>query len=371
MADIQHDFHDFFERALCGYLTIDISGEIVQANTRISEWMGCDATDLKKKRFSDLLSIGGKIYYETHLWPLLRMQGFFDEVALELACASKERLPVLVNAYERRDEQGQPLFVRLTVFKATDRRQYEQNLRNQKTIAENSLSDEKTISALREQFIAVLGHDLRNPLSSITAGASLLAATLQDEQQRKIVFTMQNSARRMAGMIADIMDFARGRLGGGMQVNLQPTEIEPVLLHVVNELRTSYPNRIIETEFNLTEPVTCDAPRLSQLLSNLLANALTHGSAGGLVYTRAFHKDGFFELSVSNSGKPIAAASLERLFHPFTREDARPSQNGLGLGLYIASQIAVAHQGELTVVSGEQETRFTFRMPIAGHKQAC
>jgi sigma-B regulation protein RsbU (phosphoserine phosphatase) len=363
MADIQHDFNDFLEHALCGFLTINTKGEILEANSRICRWIGCNAHDLKGKRFSDLLSIGGKIYYETHLWPLLRMQGYFDEVALELSCQNKERLPVLLNAYERRDENGAPLFVRLTIFKATDRRQYEQNLRNQKQMAEESLSSEKTVSALREQFIAVLGHDLRNPLSSVVTGASLLSVIVQDEQQKKIVATMQNSARRMAGMIEDIMDFARGRLGGGMQVNRQPTQTEPVLLHVVNELRTSYPDRIIETDFNITEPVNCDAPRMAQLLSNLLANALAHGSHDATVDVRAFHKEGLFELSVSNSGKPIPAASLERLFHPFTREGNRPSQNGLGLGLYIASQIALAHQGELSVASDEQETRFTFRMP--------
>ena len=363
MADIQHNFEDFFNNALCGYLTVDTNGKILEANNRMALWIGCTAAELAGKRFSDLLSTGGKIYYETHLWPLLRMQGFFDEVALELACINKERLPVLANAYERSDQDGRPLFVRLTVFKATDRRLYEQNLRIEKTKAETKLTDEQTISALREQFIAVLGHDLRNPLSSIIAGASILSATTQAEPEKKIVSIMQNSARRMAGMIEDIMDFARGRLGGGMPVNRHPTETAPVLLHVVNELRASFPDRIIHTEFNITEPVNCDVPRISQLLSNLLANALTHGSADAPVFVRAFHRDGFFELSVSNSGKPIPLAALEKIFHPFTREGSQPSQNGLGIGLYIASQIALAHQGELTVLSDEQETRFTFRMP--------
>jgi phosphoserine phosphatase RsbU/P len=362
MPTIQHDFEDFFEHALCGYLTVDTNGQILECNARMASWIGCAAIDLQGKRFSDLLSIGGKIYYETHLWPLLRMQGFFDEVALELNCRNRERLPVLANAYERRDENGLPLFVRFTVFKATDRRLYEENLRQERTTALNSLTDERTIAALREQFIAVLGHDLRNPLSAVITGASILSATLQNEDEQKIVYNMQNSARRMAGMIEDIMDFARGRLGGGMIVNRRPTETEPVLLHVVNELRFGFPDRIIQTDFSITEPVDCDMPRISQLLSNLLANALTHGSSDTPVIVRAFHKDGVFELSVSNSGNPIPAAVLEKIFHPFTREGSRPSQNGLGLGLYIASQIALAHQGQLTVLSDEHITRFTFLM---------
>ena len=363
MTNIQDDFSDFLDHALCGYVTIDTTGHILQTNARIAEWLGEDAGKLKGKRFSDLFSIGGKIYYETHLWPLLRMQGYFDEVALELNSPNKTRMPVLVNAYERRDETGEPLFVRASIFKATDRMQYEQNLLSEKKIAESSLTDEKALSALREQFIAVLGHDLRNPLSSVISGASFLASVLQEEQEKKVIAMIQKSGRRMADMIEDILDFARGRLGSGMQVNRQLTETGPALMHVVNELRSTYPARIIETEFNITEPVNCDVPRISQLLSNLLANALTHGSQDAPVYVRAFHDKGSFELSVSNSGVPIPAVALKRLFYPFTREYAQPSQSGLGLGLYIVSQIALAHQGVLTVSSDEQETRFTFRMP--------
>jgi sigma-B regulation protein RsbU (phosphoserine phosphatase) len=363
MADLQNDFEDFFEQSICGYLLVDTNGVITRANSRIALWMDIPARELAGRRFSDLLSIGGRIYYETHLWPLLRMQGFFDEVALELAAKNKERMQVLANAYERRDENDIPQFVRVTIFKATDRRLYEQTLRSQKTIAESKLFDEQTVSALREQFIAVLGHDLRNPLSSIIAGTSLLSRFTQQENERKIVATMSNSARRMSEMIEQIMDFARGRLGSGMTINPVSTAMEPILLHVVDEIRAAFPGRIIETSFSLLKPVNCDPPRIAQLLSNLLANALTHGSQDAPVYVRGLQEDDSFELSVSNSGKPIPAALLDKIFQPFTREQSRPSQNGLGLGLYIASQVAIAHGGELTVLSNEEETRFTFRMP--------
>jgi len=149
-----------------------------------------------------------------------------------------------------------------------------------------------------------------------------------------------------------------------MRLNRQPILLEPVLYHIVAELRTAWPERVIETDFRLEDPIDCDAPRLSQILSNLLANALTHGSPDGPVHVNAFLEENVFELSVSNSGKPISSAALERLFQPFTREDIRSSQNGLGLGLYIASEIARAHKGELTVTSTEEVTRFKFRMPM-------
>jgi sigma-B regulation protein RsbU (phosphoserine phosphatase) len=361
---LHEDFEDFFENSLSGLLITTAKGEVLRGNSRIASWLGRSTEDLKGVRFSELLTIGGQIYFETHLSPLLRIQGFFDEVALELACQGGERLPVLVNAYERRDHNGNPQFIRLTVYKATDRRLYEENLRYARTAAEDRLADEQATSVLREQFIAVLGHDLRNPLGVITTGtAMLLARSTPNTRDARLFSLMKDSSERMAELIDNIMDFARGRLGGGMILNRQLVYLEPVLCHVVAELRTARPERIIETEFRLVEPIDCDAPRLSQMLSNLLANALTHGAPDGAVHVNAFLEGNVFELSVSNSGKPISPEALERLFLPFTRENVRSSQNGLGLGLYIASEIARAHNGELTVVSTEEVTRFTFRMP--------
>jgi sigma-B regulation protein RsbU (phosphoserine phosphatase) len=124
-----------------------------------------------------------------------------------------------------------------------------------------------------------------------------------------------------------------------------------------------YPERVIKTAFNNPGPLNCDPDRIAQLFSNLLANAVTHGSSDTPVVVRSFKDEDFFELSVTNNGTPIPPNILEKIFEPFTRETARPSQNGLGLGLYIASEITRAHQGELHCTSTEDETRFTFRMP--------
>lgn len=358
-----HDnFEDFFENSLCGFVTTDARFRIIRGNSRLAGWLGNAIEDLKGIHFSDLLTVGGKIYCETHLFPLLRMQGFFDEVALELACRNGERLPVLVNAYARHDQNDKPQFIRITVYKAADRRLYEQNLLYATTVAEDKLKEEQATSVLREQFIAVLGHDLRNPLGAIMGAAMLLERSSLSTRDANLVDMIKGSSTRMAELIENVMDFARGRLGGGMLLNRQPTLLEPVLSHVADELRTAWPKREIETDFHLVEPVDCDAPRISQILSNLLANALTHGSPEGAIRIRAFLENGMFELSVSNSGRIIPSDVLEKLFQPFTREEARSSQNGLGLGLYIASQIANAHKGTLTVVSTVEETRFTFRM---------
>jgi signal transduction histidine kinase len=230
--------------------------------------------------------------------------------------------------------------------------------------SEATLVNERHTSELREQFIAVLGHDLRNPLASIAAGARLLSRPQPPEKANSIVEMVLNSVDRMTGLIDNVLDFASGRLGGGLSVNRTPDhELEPALIQVVEELRASWPNRVIETEFDLAGPVNCDRGRLAQLLSNLLSNALRYGAEGAPVRVAARLSGPEFVLSVVNSGDPIPPAARERLFLPFTRGAAQTNQRGLGLGLYIASEIARAHEGKIEVASSAQETRFTFRMP--------
>jgi sigma-B regulation protein RsbU (phosphoserine phosphatase) len=177
---------------------------------------------------------------------------------------------------------------------------------------------------------------------------------------------LQGSVSRMSGLIDNVLDFARGRLGTGIPLNLRSDiALTPVLEQVVSELRTGTPERAIETDFHLNLPVCCDPSRIGQLLSNLLGNALTHGARAKPVRVYADTDGGELTIWVANGGDPILPAALERLFQPFFRGQVKPSQQGLGLGLYIASEIARAHGGTLTATSDRQETRFTFRMPVA------
>jgi len=228
------------------------------------------------------------------------------------------------------------------------------------------LADAQRTAELREQFIAVLGHDLRNPLASIDAGMQLLLKTPLDQRARTVIAMVSASVERMGGLINDVLDFARGRLGGGLALDLQPTQLAPVLGHVVAELYARWPARTVETAFALSQPVVCDQARIAQLLSNLLGNALTHGAADAPVRVEASEHEGAFVLSVVNHGRPIPEAALDLLFQPFARGAVSPGNEGLGLGLYIASEVARAHGGTLTAASDAAETRFTLRMPMGG-----
>lgn len=231
--------------------------------------------------------------------------------------------------------------------------------------SEASLLSERQGSELREQFIAVLGHDLRNPLASINAGASMLLKTPLNDKAKAIVGLLNASVGRMSGLIDNVLDLARGRLGGGIPIDRDADgRLEPVLAQVVAELQSSSPDRVIQSDFALDRPVSCDRPRIAQLLSNLLGNALTYGAKDQPIRVRAATTGGLFTLTVANAGEVIPPDALERLFQPFSRGDGRANRQGLGLGLYIASEVARAHGGELAVASSAVETKFTFTMPL-------
>lgn len=221
---------------------------------------------------------------------------------------------------------------------------------------------------LRDQFIAVLGHDLRNPLAAIEGGMRMLERTPLDDKARSITRLISQSTGRMFRLIDDVLDFARGRLGGGVGLKLGDQPLTPMLEQVVAELRAAYPGRRIETEFGDLGGLTCDAHRIGRLLSNLAGNALIHGASDQPVRVRAVIVGNAFELSVANQGPPIPPALAKELFKPFFR--VGDGEKGLGLGLYIAAEIARAHGGALTVASTEEETRFTFRMPVSAAYRA-
>lgn len=358
------DFEDLFECAPCGYLTLAADGRIARANRTLAEWIGVDRETLPGAHLRDLLTLPGRVLYETNIAPALRLQAL-EEIALDLVVANNAPLPVLISARPRLTPEGQLIDTRVILVRARDRRGYERDLQSREAAAVRRLTDEQATSELREQFIAVLGHDLRNPLASIVGATRLLRREVTSEKALRVIQLMETSVDRMAGLIDDVMDFARGRLGSGIAVHRRAADLEQVLRQVVEELEIAQPSRIFICDIDLHEPISFDESRIAQLVSNLLGNALTHGDARGPIRLAASTERQKLIVSVSNTGQPIPPAAMERLFQPFFRGEVRDSRQGLGLGLHIASEIASAHGGALSVHSDETETRFTLVMPCA------
>ncbi len=228
---------------------------------------------------------------------------------------------------------------------------------------DGDLEDERAMSRLREEFLAVLGHDLRNPVQAIQAGARLLEREPQRNNAATIIRQIGDSARRMETMIRDLLDLAKSRLDGGLPVERDPeADLLSEFAQVVAEIEAVTP-RAIHVDLAI-DRIDCDRARMGQLLSNLLSNAVTHGSPDLPVRVEARVLDGIFQLTVSNASAPIPAAVLRGLFQPFSRgKDSKGS--GIGLGLYIASEIARAHGGHLTAEMQAGNVVFTMTMPAA------
>lgn len=230
--------------------------------------------------------------------------------------------------------------------------------------ATSQLRKEQETAELREQFIAVLGHDLRNPIASVNSGVDKLLRDGWTDRSPKILTLMKTSITRMAVLVDNVMDFARARMGGGISLKLDPDRsLESTLAEMIEEFRMSQPDRDLEAIIDINRDVVVDHARFAQMLSNLLGNALTHGSKDHPVVVKAVTDETEFVLKVENGGEPIPPSVMERLFLPFQR-GLTPHGEGLGLGLFIACEIAHAHGGALSVQSDESCTCFSYRMPL-------
>ncbi|NJY62884.1 GAF domain-containing sensor histidine kinase [Salinimicrobium sp. CDJ15-81-2] len=232
------------------------------------------------------------------------------------------------------------------------------------------LKEEQEMADLRDQFIAILGHDLKNPIATMRMSSDILLKMSKDELTQRHAALIKSTSYRMQGLIENILDFARGKLGDGLLLDKESSNgsLENIIGQVVNEIKNNAPEREINLEIDLKDEVYCDRNRIAQLLSNLLSNANHHGDPKAPVEVKAFTNGETFELSVSNKGEKISETAMKHLFEPFYRESSDSNKKGLGLGLFIASEIAKAHDGELLVCSSNKETIFTLQIPITEEK---
>jgi signal transduction histidine kinase len=232
-------------------------------------------------------------------------------------------------------------------------------------LAESTTRFTEDLDRTRETFLAILGHDLRSPLSAIVTSAQfMLDETELPAAAQKLTATIMNSGRRMNEMVSDLLDFTRGRLGVGMPVSREPMDLGVALKTAVDEIKAAQPDRLVLLQTNGNLSGEWDRARLQQVMSNLLGNALDHG-AGGSVTVTATGDANEVVLTVHNDGPPIAPDKIGGIFDPLTRGPSESEDTEhLGLGLYIVEQIVTGHGGNILVDStADRGTTFTLRLP--------
>ena len=300
--------------------------------------------------------------YATHHTPLL--YGLESYISIPIITANGEFFGTLCAIDSVPADLDDPTIVQtLTLFAQL----IAMNLDTQGQLSASraDLAEANNTSRLREQFIAVLGHDLRTPLSAIRMSADLMDSKPTDARSSRLIAAIRNSSVRMGHLIENVLDFARGRLGDGIPVQRTVVDdLEHTLHLTLDEICASYPDATLVRHLSLPAGVYCDPLRLSQLLSNLVGNAVTHGSVTAPITVNACAEGPEIVLSVTNQGTPISPELMPLLFKPFTRSEGGARGEGLGLGLYIASEIALGHNGSLSVASTAQEgTCFVARFP--------
>lgn len=230
--------------------------------------------------------------------------------------------------------------------------------------AEAAMRDE---ARFRERFLAILAHDLRQPLNVFAVGSEVLAAAETPQEVRdRVKAHFGRATARMQRMIRDLLDFSRSRpQGGGMPIAPRSADLAEIVRAVVDEVRLARPEREVTLEGAESCKGTWDADRLAQVVSNLVENALVHSAPDSPVRVELTATDDRVDVTVENHGEPIPPDMLASLFHPFRRGGSRVrGAEGLGLGLYIVDQIARAHGGEVVVRSDDALTRFSVTLPL-------
>jgi phosphoserine phosphatase RsbU/P len=346
-------------------------GTFLRVNRTFAGWIDYEPDALVgRRKFQDLLSVGGRIFHQTHWAPLLAMQGSISEVKLELRKRDGSALPMVINAIVRQ-QQGQ-LHHELAAYVARDRDKYERELlssrkRLEELVAETTrLHEEAKDRALfAEQMIGIVSHDLRNPISTVQTGAALLSRGSLGQGPQRLVERITRASQRANRLIGDLLDFTQARVGSGLSVALENVDLHVLIADAVDELALAHPDRSLLHVRQGSGDCRADAGRLEQLVGNLVSNALSYGDREKPITVSSSIESDHFAVAVHNHGAPIPSTTLPSLFQPMTRGvRASSSKRSVGLGLFIVAEISRAHGGTTQVQSNETAgTTFRCQFP--------
>jgi PAS domain S-box-containing protein len=359
---------DLYQHAPCGYLSLLPDGVIGKVNATFLDWIGFTADALVGRlRFLDLLTVGGRIYYETHFQPLLRMQGAVREIAFELVRHGGGRLPVLVNATQR-DYEDAGVITRITVFDATQRRLYERELLAARTRAEEA-------SRAKADLIAMISHDVRAPLSAMMTAIALLEKSSPTPQQMKYLRVLESSTTHALALVNNVLDLSRLE-SGRAPLREREFDVRELVEEVAEAARAAAakkPDLAITSRVDTGVPdrLIGDRPKLAQVLANLMMNGVKFTASGFVTLAigmrEAAARTVTIEVVVSDSGIGIPADRLPHIYDEYTQasDDIAEKYGGTGLGLAISRKLLQLYGAELNVASTVgQGSTFSFVLTL-------
>jgi PAS domain S-box-containing protein len=374
-----------FERAACGLLLTDADGLILRANAAVRAWLGYEEDELAGKlRMPELLPMGARLFHYTHCLPLLRDQGAVAEIQIDLRDRHDERLPVLLNIV-RGHLDGQ-VVDQWALFQSADRHAYERGLLAARKTAESALEAHQHAEARlqflnaqlaaadrrKDEFLATLSHELRNPLAPMRNALDVLQHGLGGGQgaDHRLLQAFDRQLRHLTRLVDELMEVSR-ITQGRMQLRRAPVELGALAQGVAQDLAGTLRAARHTLRLDIPAPallVDGDATRLSQVVVNLLNNAVKYTPDGGSIELRLASRNGFAELKVRDSGIGIPASSLESVFDMFSQLEPalERAKGGLGIGLALVRGIVELHGGSIHAASAGAGlgSEFTVRLPL-------
>jgi PAS domain S-box-containing protein len=353
------------DAAPCGFVTIADDGTIVEVNRTLADMLGCTRHDLLGWHIDKMLPAGGRIFYQTYVFPLLKVQGQVEEIYIALRTSDGRDIPVLLNAV-RREREGR--FVSDCVcVRMIQRHEYEAQLLHARRLAEES-------AEAKAKFLSMMSHDLRTPLTTIYGNAELLSHESLNAEQQEAVGAIREACRTQMTMVNDILEFA-SLDSGRVQVQPRPVPVaeaieraEALMRLQMSDAGLAFVVRACDDEVS----ALADPDRLQQILLNLLTNAVKFTPPGGEVSLLCDVAEDRVRFRVRDTGLGIPAEDLPRIFSPFVQLGATPStapgvfSRGVGLGLAISRDLARAMNGTITVESAPGNgSTFTVELPLA------
>ena len=353
---------DLLNTAPCGFLAFADDGKILLVNITLSDLLGHKPDELLGKHVESLLSVAGRIFYQSHFFPILRLHGKVEEVYLSLRSKSGTDVPVLANAVRR--ERDETIVNDCVFVPMRQRNQYEDEILWAKKTAEEA-------NRLKDDFLATVSHELRTPLTAMLGWMSMLRSGELDEQRASHAMeVIERNAQAQAQLIEDLLDVSR-IISGKMRLDVQPIDPATFIDAAIESARPAAEARSVRIQKVLDTGIATisgDAVRLQQVVWNLLSNAIKFTPKGGRVQVQLARINSHIEITVSDTGQGISPEFLPYVFDRFRQADqtTQRQHSGLGLGLAIVRHLVELHGGEVKADSPGEGlgTTFTVVLPL-------